>query len=108
MKEFVNVVKCECTSMCRKMPEPSILHSGTTCKDFKWPLLLKELSLKAPTLLAILKAATGYDNTSQKCSIKLGVAASLLYSRSKQLCFVQTLIVAVLYAGHAAKKVRIH
>lgn len=108
VQEVVSTIKRECASMCQLQPKPFILRTGRTCsyKDFNWPLLLNELNSKAPTLLAVLKAASGCDCASQKSLIPLEVAASiLLYSRSKHLCRVQTFVGGVLYAGHAAKKV---
>ena len=105
--EVVNTVKRECTSICRLRPKPSILRTGGTCvfRDFYWSSLLNELNSKAPTLLAVLKAASGCGS-SQKSLIPLEVAACiLLYSRSKHLCHVQTIVGGMLYAGHAAKKV---
>ena len=54
LNEVVNTVKHECTSLCRLLPKPSILCTGSTCSygDFNWPLLLNELNSKAPPLLA--------------------------------------------------------
>ena len=108
LNEVVNAVKCECNSMCQLLPKPSILCTGSTSsyRDFNWPLLLNELNSKAPTLLTILKAASGCDCACQKSLIPPEVAASiLLYSRSKHLCRVQTFVGGILYTGHAAKKV---
>jgi len=87
----------------------SILRTGgkTSYRDFNWTALLNELDSKAPTLLAILKAASDYNAASfRKSLIPLEVAAAiLLYSRSKHLCCVQTFVGGILYAGHAAKRV---
>ena len=108
LKEVVNTVKRECISVCRQLPNPSILRTGgtTSFKDFNWSILLKELASKAPTLLAVLKAASGCSDASQKALIPVEVAASvLLFKRSKNHCRVQTFVGGVLYAGHAAKKV---
>ena len=109
LKEVVNTIRFECVSVCRQLPKPSILGTGgtTSFKDFNWSILLNELNAKAPTLLAVLKAASGCDgDSSQKALIPVEVAASvLLYTRSKHLCRVQTFVGGVLYAGHAAKKV---
>ena len=59
-------------------------------------------------LLAVLKAASGCDNASQKALIPVEVAVSiLLYTRSKHHCCVQTFVGGVLYAGHAAKKINV-
>ena len=94
--------------MCRQLPNPSILCTGgtTSYKDFNWSILLKELTSKAPTLPAVLKAASGCSDASQKALIPVEVAASiLLFKRSKNHCRVQTFVGGVLYAGHAAKKV---
>ena len=109
LKEVVNTIKRECVSMCHRLPKPSVLRTGgtTTFKDFNWTIFLKELNAKAPTLLAVLKAACGCDDGStQKALIPVEAAASvLLYTRSKHLCRVQSFVGSVLYAGHAAKKV---
>lgn len=88
--------------MCRMVPQCSILRTGYT--DLNLTLLWNELRSKAPTLLAILKAASGCDNASQNSLIPLEVAPTiLLYSRSKHLCHVQTIVGGLLYSGHAAK-----
>lgn len=92
LNEVVSTVKRECTAMCRQLPRSSILCTGSTSsyRDFNWSLLLNELNSKAPTLLAILKAAAGTKCDSNKSLIPLEVAASiLLYCRSKHLCCVQ-------------------
>lgn len=95
--------------MCKALPKPSLLRMGSASgfSNFSWSLLLQELNSKAPTLLAIFNAASGCDHAAPtKSTIPVGMAASvLLYSRSKHLCCVQTMIGGILYAGHAAKKV---
>ena len=79
-------IKGDCTvkrkgvSVCRQLPNPSILRTGgtTSYKDFSWSTLLNELASKAPMLLAELKAASGCDSASQKALIPVQVAASVL------------------------------
>lgn len=108
LKEVINTIKCECVSVCHQLPNPFILHTGgtTTYKDFNWSIPLKELASKAPTLLAVFKAASGFSDASQKALIPEVAASILLFKRSKNHCRVQTFVGGVLYAGHAAKKVK--
>lgn len=96
-----------CLSVLPTTPPFHFTYWGTTTyRDFNWSILSNELASKAPMLLAVLKAASGCNDTSQKALIPVEVAASvLLYTRSKHHCRIQTFVGGVLYAGHAAKKV---
>ena len=108
LKEVQNVVRRECNSICQMLPKPSLLRTGSSFNfaNFSWSSLLQELSSKAPTLLAVLMAASGCDHATSKSTLPVGMAASVvLFSRSQHLCNVQTMIGGILYAGHAAKKV---
>ena len=64
--------------------QPFYLGTGgtSTYKDFNWLIHLNKLTSKAPTLLAVLKAASGCNNTSQKALVLVEVVASMfLYTR---------------------------
>ena len=102
IKRMSDGIDKECTLFCTK--NNSILATAK-CKytQFSWVKLFAELRSNAPTLLAMLKAASKY---SIKSKIRLCVAASVLfYSRSQLLNVVQLFIGSILYTGHAAKKV---
>lgn len=90
LNEVVSTVKRECTAMCRQLPRSSILCTGSTSsyRDFNWSLLLNELNSKAPTLLAILKAAAGTKCDSNKSLIPLEVAASILLTAGQSIYVV--------------------
>ena len=96
LNEVVNTIRRECTSMCRQLPQPSILRTGSTSsyRNCNWSLLLNELNSKAPTLLAILKAASGYDCASKKSLIPIEVAASVLLYSSICVVFRHLLVVS--------------
>jgi len=105
IKRMSDGIDKECTLFCTK--NSSILATAK-CKytQFSWVKLFAELQSNAPTLLAMLKAASKYNPSSIKSKIRLCVAASvLLYSRSQLLNMVQLFIGSILYTGHAAKKV---
>ena len=105
IKRMTDGIDKECTLFCAK--NGSILTSAKSkYTQFNWNKLLAELQANAPTLLAVLKAASKYDPSSIKSKIRLCVAASvLLFSRSQLLNAVQIFIGGILYTGHAAKKV---
>ena len=92
IKRMADGIDKECALFCAK--NGSIL---TTAKSkytqFNWDKLFTELESNAPTLLAMLKAASKYDSSSIKSKIRLCVAASvLLYSRSQLLNVVQLFV----------------
>ena len=74
-----------------------------------WDSLLNELSGRAPTLLAILNAAAEKSRPTRiKCGSSLEVtmaAAILLKKRNRQMGLLQTVVAAILHAGHSAKRV---
>ena len=76
---------------------------------FRWDSLLNELSIRAPTLLAILNAAADKPRrTRRKCgsSIEAAMAAAILVKkRNRQMGLLQTNVASILHHGHAAKKV---
>jgi len=106
VRRIADGVDKECALFCRK--NGSILSNAKSrYTNFNWDLLLRELESNAPMLLAVLKAASKYDSSSEKSKIRLCTAASvLLFSRLQTLSIVQLFVGSILYAGHAAKKVR--
>ena len=111
LQEVVNVVRHECESMCRLTPSPSELRSSTihSLKEIQWESVLDDLKCRAPVLLSILSAAAsrrvGGAIRTPPPSI-LGMAASILMkARSKNMCKLQAMVGALLYAGHASKRV---
>ena len=92
IKRMTDGIDKECTLFCAK--NGSILTSAKSkYTQFNWNKLLAELQANAPTLLAVLKAASKYDPSSIKSKIRLCVAASvLLFFRSQVLNAVQIFI----------------
>ena len=67
--------------------------------------MLKELSAKAPVLLAVLKAATSSCRSEPTQAVVAMAAVVLLKSTSKNMCKLQAVVSSLLYAGHSSKKV---
>ena len=114
LDEVVNVIKAECVALCRHTPKQSILRVCSTKQllTFRWSKVLSELKSRTPTLLSILNAAAepAYkcrkQTASPPCAVGMA-AAILLKQHNKHLCLLQTIISILLYAGHAAKRVRL-
>ena len=104
-------IKLECVSLCKKKPKLSAFRVTTAEQllTFRWDSLLNELSIRAPTLLAILNAAADKPrHTRRKCgsSIEAAMAAAiLLKKRNRQMGLLQTIVASILHHGHAAKKI---
>lgn len=111
LKELLNTVKHECDVMCKVVPSSSILRSSSvrSLKEMRWESVLDDLKSRAPVLLSVLTAAgTGGAGSSTRPpspSIIGMVAAVLLKARSKNMGKLQAMIGALLYAGHASKRV---
>ena len=111
LQEVINVVKRECDMMCKVIPSPSMLRSSTisSMKEMQWEPILADMKVRAPVLLSILSAAASRhlgDTTKTPSPSIIAMAASvLLKSRSNNICKVQAMIGALLYAGHASKRV---
>ena len=99
-----NSNKMECKLLCKKRPSSSVLRTASIQK-FEWGAVIDELESRAPTLLTVLKAAANNSSSNVKWPAVVMAAAVLLQSRSKDMCSIQQLISAVLYAGHSSKKV---
>ncbi len=126
LQQILTAVRVECNHLCQKNPRPSILRNGSTkeLKAFSWKKVILELQRKAPTFLAVLQAAAQprrrrllslARNSSKKNlqprgaardSTLVTAAAVLLKERCQPMSKVQTIVGTLLYAGHAAKKVR--
>ena len=110
LQEVLKVVKREC-DLCKSYPSSSALRSGTiaSLKEMSWESIVEDLKQRAPVLLSILMAAGtssrgGQTRIPAPCSVVMA-AAVLLKARSRNMCKVQAMIGALLYAGHASKRV---
>lgn len=111
LQEVINVVKHECKVVCKNFPSPSVLRSGTiiSLKEMSWESIVEDLKQRAPVLLSILIAAGtnvrgGQSRTPAPSTLAMA-AAVLLKARSRNICKVQAVTGALLYAGHASKRV---
>lgn len=113
LREVLSTVKHECESMCKVVPSSSVLRSSSICglKEMQWTSVLDEMKVRAPVLLSILtEAATGGSGSSIRTPAPsiIGMAAAvLLKARSRNMCKLQAMIGALLYTGHASKKVQL-
>ena len=78
-------------------------------KEIQRKSILDDMKARAPVLLSILSAAasrrlSGITKAPPPGNTAMA-AAVLLKSRSNNICKSQTLIGALLYAGHASKRV---
>lgn len=101
----------ECDLLCKSYPSSSALRSGTitSLKEMSWESIVEDLKQRASVLLSILMAACTSSRGSQTripapSSVAMA-AAFLLKARSRNMCKVQAMIGALLYAGHASKRV---
>ena len=92
--------------LCKRLPSPSLLRSSSikSLLEFNPKDVLKELSIKAPVLLAILKAAASSCRSEPKQAVIAMAAAVLLKSRSQNMCKLQAVVSSLLYAGYSSKK----
>ena len=107
LKEVTNAIRKECQMLCRRLPSPSLLRSSSieSLLEFSPRDVQKELSAKAPVLLAVLKAAASSCRSEPTQAVVAMAAAVLLKSRSKNMCKLQAVVSSLLYAGHSSKKV---
>ena len=73
----------------------------------QWEVVLDDLKIHAPVLLSILTAAATRGHGSSTRILPpsmIGMAAAVpLKAHSKNMCNVQAMIGALLYAGHTSK-----
>ena len=110
LQEVLKKVKSECNCLCSLLPAPSVLRSSIGLKQLQWDSAVEELRKRAPVLLSIVTAAAtggsgGSTRVPPSCVVGM-VFATLLKARSKNMCKLQAMIGALLYAGHASKRVR--
>ena len=93
---------------------PSLLRISNVQQltQFHWDPLIKELLQRAPTLMAMLKAAAittriARANVSRTRELQVITiaAALLLKQRNQHMAILQALVASILYAGYAAKRV---
>ena len=102
-----STIRNECKVLCKRLPSLSLLRSSSfkSLLEFNPKDVLKELSIKAPVLLAILKAAASSCCSEPTQAVIAMAAAVLLKSRSQNMCKLQAVVSSLLYAGHSSKKV---
>ena len=81
----------------------------TSCEDlqnFCWDKLISELSVKAPTLLCILQAATKKRIPRKNTKAVICMCAAILFKHlNSSISLVQKVVTTILFAGHAMKQV---
>ena len=108
VNEVRNIICMECEVLCKTVPAPSLLRSSsiTDLSQFTMESIVEELRNKAPVLWSVLNAAGSSTQSTKPCQSMVVMAiAVLLKSRSEKMCKFQAIISALLYAGHASKKV---
>ena len=74
----------------------------------QWEPIINDMKVRAPVLLSILTAAASrcLSGTTKSPLGMIAMASSILLKcRSNYICKVQAMIGALLYAGHASKRV---
>ena len=87
------------------------IQRSRTLKRFSWDAIVDEAAEYAPTLIELLKGCTQKSLKASKANQKsiIGVCLSLLCKyRNPKMTLFQRMLSLILYAGHSAKKVRIH
>ena len=79
-------------------------------RQFKWSMLLEELSMHAPVLSTILELATQTRTARSNTSAVIGMCAALLTSHrnSARMNLIQKITSLILYAGGTSKQVYTH
>ena len=106
--QTIQAIKHECEILCKLRPFPSKFRVKITSDllSFEWNSMFQELKKTAPILTRIIEtAAETSAHVKPDHAIISMVAAILLKSCCKHMCKVQIIISALLYAGHASKKV---
>ena len=101
------LLRKELSQMCSD--ETNSIHKSQSMSDlrnFSWDTQLKELSIKAPTLLSILQSCTYMFTPRQNRNATIGLCCSLLLKyRYSKICIVQKVISVILAAGSSRKLV---
>lgn len=104
MQEVLRAIRNECELLCKHSSPPSHFMTSSVKRlaNFKWRDVLDELQAKAPTLLSVLQTAARRPNVVPAIVM---AASILLKCRSMKMCRVQSIVSALLYAGHSSKRV---
>lgn len=96
--------------LCSDLTE-SVLRdkSNEALKNFQWQYLIDEVTIHAPTLLAILKSCTKVKvpRVNQQEGAIGVIVAILCKNRRGSASLVQRLVSVILYSGHASKRVSV-
>ena len=105
-------VRKEIKDLCsRRVMSIQRSRTPSTLKTFSWDAKVDEAAEYAPTLIELLKGCTQKSLKASKANQKsiIGVCLSLLCKyRNPKMTLFQRMLSLILYAGHSAKKVRIH
>lgn len=115
VNSFVNTICLECNTLCQRMNGATSLFRSipvTAIADKKWEAFIEELQSKAPTMLHLFTTIASYHD--HRNETKIGAShypgictaiAVLLKERSREMCGLQSIISALMYACHCEKQV---
>lgn len=115
VNSFLDTICQECNTLCqRKDGATSLFRSipATAIADLQWQAFIDELQSKAPTLLRLFTMVASFHDHRNK--VKTGAShypgicsavAVLLKERSREMCGLQSIISALMYACHCEKQV---
>lgn len=110
----LKTINDECNTICQRK-NASTFRKMTMDQvvDFKWTLLIDELTAKAPLLFSVLSSIATYSDhrniTKTGAAHNPGIcmaAAVILKERNREICGLQSLLSLLLYSCHSEKKVR--
>ena len=112
---FIDTICRECNTLCQRMDGATSLFRSipaTAIADLQWEAFIDELQSKAPTMLRLFTTIASFHHHRNK--IKTGAShypgicsavAVLLKERSREMCGLQSIISALMYACHCEKQV---
>lgn len=100
-------VKSEVRAMCSDKANSDLRsQSQDDLKTFTWSRLLAELSVHAPILYSILRAATSVKRARPNTDAVIGTCvAIILKHRFSKMSLFQNILSLVIYSGHPSKQV---
>lgn len=101
------ILRKEMTSLCSDSAKSMLREkTASALTQFTWGRLYDELSVHAPTLLAVLESCTCTRKPRPNRTAVVGMCvAVLLKFRFQNMCLVQKIISLILYSGHSGKQV---
>lgn len=109
-------VSNECGKLCQKLSDdgPSQFRAipVTDLAGFTWGAFIKELEIKAPTLMNIFTSIVSFSDHRNKTKAGSGhhpgictALAILLKERNREMCGIQSLVSMMMYFSHCEKQV---